>query len=175
MKKSVLLILVCSMLLCLVSCSCFGNKTQLERAGLSDFVEPTAEGQRTSDDIMEYKISREEYNAYVQTVYDYLLAKEYVYFGTRGEELSTFFGGCPTYRFVEASCLEDFYHEDIDAYIFVMSNELLENNNLKDEVCIKLSYNEENEYPARVYTIYKNVINFYEIETETTETTETQS
>ena len=164
MKKAIILLVLLSMLFCLTSC--FWNKTRLEKAGLSDFVQPDAKSHRVSNAETLYKMTKEEYDTYVQAVYDYLLAKEFAYLGTQGEVVSAFFGGSPTYRFVETSCLADFYNEEEDAYIFVMSNELSSNNILADDITITLSYHEGEEYQAKVYTIYRQVLCFYEVATE---------
>lgn len=68
-------------------------------------------------------LAEDEYEDYVETVYEYLKTQDYRYLGTRGEQNNTLAGVMTTYFFKEANSLEEFrdkYHEA--DYRFVYSD-----------------------------------------------------
>ena len=66
-------------------------------------------------------LSEDEYEDYVETVYEYLKTQDYRYLGTRGEQNNTLAGVMTTYFFKEANSLEEFkdkYHEADYRYVY---------------------------------------------------------
>ena len=95
-----------------------------------------------------FKTTEDEFNNYVSSVYEYLYSLNFKYFGYRGEEISSFFGGAPTYEFYLGSELSDFkYTEDRgghkleNCYVFVWANEInSETNKLSGDHYLELQY-----------------------------------
>ncbi len=159
MKKIVLALLP---LIALTSCS--ANKSPIKQAGLTDFVTPSGKSHKESKSITNYKGSEEEYYEYVNDVYNYLLNKDYKYFGTQGEMLDSLFGGKPTYALYECNKLDDFKdNSDYPCFTFVVYNEVFDNDKSKDDLCIRISYISDSDYPIHVSSVYNETSIYYRL------------
>ncbi len=77
-----------------------------------------------------------EYNAYLNTIYEYLLAQNFEYLGTRGELQSSLSGAFSTYYFEAADELIECYDEETGTYRFVYSDGKIVNGNGEMTFCI---------------------------------------
>ena len=80
--------------------------------------------------ILRLETSEENFEKYVNEVYEYLLSCNFAYLGYRGDVLSTFFGGMPTYEFCVGKELSDYRYDfssmglRSEGYVFVWADEL---------------------------------------------------
>lgn len=125
-------VFMCGLCACSIN-SAFFSKKILKENLVPDLPEITfSKAKKEDNKYYYYKATEEDFNLYVKDVYGYLKSLDFKYFGTRGEELSNFFGGAPTYAFIDGSELSDFkYTVDRDGnklencYVFVWANEIL--------------------------------------------------
>ena len=81
--------------------------------------------------------TEDEYESYVNEVYEYLKSKNFTYLGTRGDFCNSLSGAFASYYFKEAYELSEFYSDG--AYRFVYSNE---ERSVKDpNLCVIVIYN----------------------------------
>ena len=166
MKKVFLGVLVCCVVFLLAGCKKSKTVDVLEQTELTDFPEPEKKGTRLDSDTYSYEMTKEEWENYASTIYDYLLLKEFEYFGVGGEVISSLFGGGPTYELVKTSCLEDHLLErDTPCYQFVCYREVNENQESLHDICITLIYYEESNKVNR-WVIYDNVFSWYKLKNE---------
>ena len=168
MKKifNCLLILIC--LLIMTSCETldsswritnFFSFSVLEYGNIYDLPKPVdaTNLQAMSADDIEFQTSKDGFLKYVSNIYEFLKSKKFQYIGTRGEVLSTFFGGAPTYAFYECDELSDFCEIRDDGlvneniYRFVWSNSLTEYSELVDDCCITMKFVEDSETDVNAY------------------------
>ncbi len=158
--KKILIGLLIAVISLSTLCACSNDGAFFSKKILQDNLVPDlpqitySEAKKEYDNFYRYKTTQEEFNAYVTEVYEYLKSLDFVYFGTRGEELSNFFGGAPTYAFEEASELSDFkyttdrYGKELEnCYVFVWANEILSDKPNLRSYHFELSYySSDNEY-----------------------------
>ena len=129
MKKIIITILSVIVLFSAFGCS-ESSSEYLSSRNLRDFPFPESEKLIAEDKDnakSTYNCGEEEYFEYVGQVYDYLKGKNYVYFGTQGEYISSLFGASPDYEFVPCDSVEQFCVENGEEevkYTFICSNEM---------------------------------------------------
>lgn len=173
--KKVLAVILFS-ILCLSSCGKSTDKffsgTALKDCQISDFPQPISAEDLYAPrkDLLYFNTTPDGFEKNAEQIYNYLIGKDFEYFGCRGNELSSFFGGAPEYEFFLSTQLSD--HQYLvdrngnkyeNCYVFVWSNELSENNGLISDVAIELKYNSSNEEHNTSLSIWynKNVLTSY--------------
>lgn len=140
MNKRILKNVTLSVLLAVfVSLSCIGlvgcynglffDKENLQYHLVPDLPAPTVDSLQYRGSKIEVKMTQEQFDNYVVSVYEYLLSCNFVKFGTRGERESSMYGS--TYKVNEdVNELSDFYVKDNIVgvvsprmYVFVWANE----------------------------------------------------
>ncbi len=129
MKKIIVLFLAVIMFIIAVGCS-ESSGEYLSSRNMQDFPFPESERLIAEDKDnakSTYSSSQEEYFSYVGVVYEYLQGKNYTYFGTQGQYVSSLFGASPDYEFVPCDSMEEFCIEHGEGeiiYTFICSNEV---------------------------------------------------
>ena len=169
MKKFLITIsLVMAFILSCSLCACNkdGSETFFSKSVLEDNLVPDLpkieceKAEREYSKVYRFKTTEENFNNYVSSVYEYLCSLNFGYLGYRGKEISSFFGGAPTYEFFIGSELSDFkYTEDRsghkleNCYVFVWANEInADTNNLSPKHYLELSY-----YSDREFNVYMDL------------------
>ena len=186
MKKLLTYILtVVLMLPCLKACSNgvmngarFYNGKVLKEFQIMDFPKPqgTEDVYAPTNSQLYFNRTAEGFEEYAEQLYTYLVEKDFAYFGYRGDVISTFFGGAPTYEFYLSSELSE--HQYLvdrngrkfdNCYVFVFSNEL-SGDSLIHECAIELIYRpDDEEYNTHLCIYYdKNVFTGYTLITDNT-------
>ncbi len=120
----------------------------LRESNLSDFIKPTHTDtfKRESLGFCYFNSTKEEFEKYAEEVYNYLLEKDYRYFGYSGEVLNSLFGADPTYELILSSNLSGHYNEyfndeklDNINYEFVFGKEIDNSNKLVNDVLVRLT------------------------------------
>lgn len=166
MKKLLALCLILVLTLtCITACSYGANRFYkskvLKEFQITDFPKPQgAEYVSATNRILCFNTTAEDFEDYAEQLYNYLVEKDFKYFGYRGDVLSTFFGGAPEYEFyISSEFSEHQYLVDSNGnkyencYIFVFSNELSEDNALLNKCEIRLRYIPDNEKNNSFITI----------------------
>ena len=143
MKRLIAYVILLS-LLALLLCSCSYKQNEwytdetLSKCLLPDFSEPTENYVKQGDNIY-LNFSEEEFEKYLNGVYEYLKSKDFEYLGTRGEFHNSLSGAFASYYFKEADELSEFY---VDGdYRFVYSKEGKVDENRDPIFCIlKISH-----------------------------------
>ena len=119
MKKFLLSLSLIAVMLCGL-CACSNNGTFFSNEILQDNLVPDLpkisydKAKQKYKKMYYYHTTEDKFNSYASKVYEYL--------GTRGEVITTDFGGCPTYEFVAGNELSDFLYAE-NNYVFVWANE----------------------------------------------------
>ena len=93
--------------------------------------------------IYHFRTSQEDYQNYLETVYQYLGSRGFAYFGYEGEEISSFFGAMPKYELLaDRGQLSDYQTGFGGSYIFVWGNKIDEEGNLLDGKRIDIRYSD---------------------------------
>ena len=127
MKKFLLSLSLIAVMLCGL-CACSNNGTFFSKEVLQDNLVPDLpkisynKAKQKYKKMYYYHTTEDEFNSYVAKVYEYLKSLDFEYLGTRGEVITTAFGGCPTYEFVLGNELSDFLYAE-NYYVFVWANE----------------------------------------------------
>ena len=134
-------------LCCLASCGSahkenkWFSEEKLTKCFVGDLPTITKDYVNHNDEDIYVNFTNSEFEAYAKLVYDYLLAQEYKYLGTRGEQIGTLAGTLTTYYFEPATELSEFYVGG--AYRFVYSDGPLDENG-NPIFCIISIYDYEN-------------------------------
>ena len=153
MKKIVVSIFVLVFVLCLSGCfnddgNGFVKPSVLRKSDLSDLIKPTHTDIYKREDLgyCYFNSTKEEFEKYAEELYNYLLKKNYPYFGYSGEILNSLFGANGTYELIPSSNLsehynEHFYYEKLDNidYEFVFGKEIKNSNELLNDVVVRLT------------------------------------
>lgn len=173
--KKVLAVILLS-ILCLSSCGKptdkFYSGAALKDCQISDFPQPVlAEDLYASGkDRLYFNTTPDGFEKNAEQIYDYLVGKNFKYFGYRGDEISSFFGGAPEYEFFLSTRLADHRYlvdrngnEYENCYVFVWLDELSEKNGLISDVAIELKYDSANAEHNTSLSIWynKNVLTSY--------------
>lgn len=169
MKK--ILLIIALVMIAIIPCSLcactndsgkyFFSKSVLEDNLVPDLPKIACEkAEKEYSKVYRFKTMEENFNNYVSSVYEYLCSLNFEYFGYRGEELSSFFGGSPTYEFFIGSELSDFKYTENrhgskleNCYVFVWANDIdTDTNNLRSKHYLELSY-----YSDREFNVYMDL------------------
>lgn len=127
MKKVIAAILLLSLLTALNGCGGgYAENTWFSEKKLEGCLVPqlpAPEGRkyvRSNDEDIYLFQNNLEFETYLQTVYTYLSSENFLYFGTRGEQINTLAGALTSYYFQSAETLDAFYVDD--GYRFVFSD-----------------------------------------------------
>ena len=121
-------------------------------------------------DCLYFNTTPDGFEKNAEQIYDYLVGKNFKYFGYRGDEISSFFGGASEYEFFLSTRLADHQYlvdrngnEYENCYVFVWSDELSEKNGLISDVAIELKYDSANAEHNTSLSIWynKNVLTSY--------------
>ena len=135
MKKYLLIIFTMLFLITLTSCdinSYEENKWYSESTLKECLVEDLPEIQnvdyvKKNDEDIYFYMNYNDYNSYVNTVYNYLKSQNFEYLGTKGNAKASLAGMLSTYYFKEANTLEEFRTDgDGSDYTFVYSDGTLD-------------------------------------------------
>ena len=153
MKKNLIIMFLLVFILFLSGC--FNNEgygfvkpSVLRKSDLSDLIKPTHTDiyKREVLGYCYFDSTKEEFEKYAEELYNYLLEKDYPYFGYLGEILNSLFGANGTYELIPSSNLsehynENFYYEKLDniSYEFVFGKEINNNNELLNDVVVRLT------------------------------------
>lgn len=149
MKKILVFMLLLVFSLCLSGCFDNGNFVKpsiLKKSGLSDLPVPnhTDEFKREDLGYCYFNSTKEEFEIYAEELYNYLLEKNFPYFGYSGELLNSLFGANATYELIPSSMLSEHYEEyfylDQASYTFVFGKELDTSNKVKSDVLVRLTF-----------------------------------
>lgn len=127
MKKFLLSLSLIAVMLCGL-CACSNNGTFFSNEILQDNLVPDLpkisydKAKQKYKKMYYYHTTEDKFNSYASKVYEYLKSLDLEYLGTRGEVITTDFGGCPTYEFVADNELSDFLYAE-NNYVFVWANE----------------------------------------------------
>ena len=178
MKKILLIItLIMTAIISSSLCACNNDKAEsfFSKSVLEDNLVPDLprieceKAEREYSKVYRFKTTEENFTEYVSSVYEYLCSLNFEYLGYRGKEISSFFGGAPTYEFFIGSELSDFkYTEDRsghkleNCYVFVWANEInADTNNLSSKHYLYLSYVSDRE--LEVYMDLNFVLDSYKL------------
>lgn len=127
----------------------FVKPSVLRKSGLSDLIEPSHTDTYKREDLgyCYFNSTQDEFEKYAEELYDYLLKKDFPYFGYSGEILNSLFGANGTYELIPSSKLSDhyeehFYYEKLDtiSYEFVFGEELGSSNKVVSDVLVDISF-----------------------------------
>ena len=131
MKKLLALCLTVGLCFCcLASCSSahkenkWFSEEKLTKCLVGDLPTVTKDYVKHNNEDIYVSFTDSELEAYVKSVYDYLLSQNYEYLGTRGEQKGTLAGSLTTYYFEPATELSEFYVSG--SYKFVYSDGTLD-------------------------------------------------
>lgn len=179
MKKMLSIILGIAILLSMLYFSACRKQTDkffsgdaLKDCQISDLPKPVSATDlyAPSTSSLYFNTTPEGFEKNAEQIYEYLISKNFKYFGYRGAELSSFFGGAPEYEFFTSTQQSDHrYLVDRNGnpyencYVFVWANELSESNGLLSEGVIELIYDSsDEEYNTHLIIRYnKNVLTSY--------------
>lgn len=137
--------------LCLVGCmnnDGFIKPSVLRKSGLSDLITPphTDVYKRESLGYCYFNSTKEEFENYAAELYNYLIEKNYKYFGYAGDVFNSLFGANGTYELILSTTLSDhyeehFYYEKLNTidYTFIFAEKLNSDNELSNDVMVRLS------------------------------------
>ena len=130
MKKFLHAFTLVAVTVCLL-CSCASNGKFFSKKILQDNFIPDlpkitcSKAKKSENKIYYFQTTEEEFHSYAEKVYGYLNSLDFKYLGTRGEKISNFFGGMPTYAFIAGNETSDFLYSE-NCYVFVWANELFD-------------------------------------------------
>ena len=135
MKKYLLLIFTMSFLVALTSCdvnsyeeNSWYSNDRLKECLVEDLPEiQNVEYVKKNDEDVYFYMNSNDYNSYVNIVYNYLKSLNFEYLGTKGDAKASLAGMLSTYYFKEANTLEEFRTDgDGSDYTFVYSDGTLD-------------------------------------------------
>lgn len=153
MKKIVVSMFLLVFVLCLSGCFNddgygFVKPSVLLKSDLSDLIKPTHTDiyKREELGFCYFNSTKEEFEKYAEELYNYLLKKNYPYFGYSGEILNSLFGAAGTYELIPSSNLSEHYNEHFlheklvnINYEFVFGKETKHSNELLNDVIVRLT------------------------------------
>lgn len=135
MKKYLLLIFTMFFLVALTSCdinkyeeNTWYSNDRLKECLVEDLPEiKNVEYVKKNDEDVYFYMNSNDYNSYVNIVYNYLKSQNFEYLGTKGDDKASLAGMLSTYYFKEANTLEEFRTDgDGSDYTFVYSDGTLD-------------------------------------------------
>jgi hypothetical protein len=119
---SLIAVMVCSLCACLNDGAFFSKKI-LQENFVPDLPKINCmRAEKQESKIYYVQTTEQAFHAYAKQVYEYLHSLDFEYLGTRGEKVSDFFGGMPTYAFLAGNEISDFLCSE-NCYVFVWANE----------------------------------------------------
>lgn len=135
MKKYLLLIFTMFFLVALTSCdinkyeeNTWYSNDRLKECLVEDLPEiQNVDYVKKNDEDVYFYMNSNDYNSYVNIVYNYLKSQNFEYLGTKGDDKASLAGMLSTYYFKEANTLEEFRTDgDGSDYTFVYSDGTLD-------------------------------------------------
>lgn len=170
MKKLSLLLAILLLLLSLAGCSSqyeqnvWYTEEKLAECLVPDLPKMEASFLSRSDQYIYTSLAKEEFEAYVQSVYDYLKTQDFAYLGTQGHVKASLAGFLTSYYFQPAETLEQHYKNG--DYYFIYSDGATDENGSLIFHCLliqnsygsgySVEYNDKKVYYNTVLTLRKN-------------------